>query len=132
VSAWALLDIIASMGLLGFTLAVIGLYGLISYSFSRRTAEIGIRMAMGATSSDVLNLVLRQGVVLAVVGIVLGGGLSMLVAPTLTAGVFGLMTPNAATYVVVPISLLVVSVAACYLPAKRTAALNPMRVMRNE
>ena len=131
-SAWALLDIIASMGLLGFTLAVIGLYGLISYSFSRRTAEIGIRMAMGATSSDVLNLVLRQGVVLAVVGIVLGGGLSMLVAPTLTAGVFGLMTPNAATYVVVPISLLVVSVAACYLPAKRTAALNPMRVMRNE
>ena len=132
VSAWVLLDIIASMGLLGFTIAVIGLYGLISYSVSRRTAEIGIRMAVGATSSDVLNLVLRDGLVLALTGIALGGGLTMLAAPALAAGVFGLMIPNRAIYVSVPIALLVVSVAACYLPAKRAAGLDPMRALRNE
>jgi ABC-type antimicrobial peptide transport system permease subunit len=127
-----LLQMIAVMGILGLILAVVGLYGLISYSVSRRTAEIGVRMAIGASRADVLRLVLRQGLILGVAGIAAGGALTAVAAPVLAAGLAGLGTLTSVTFVVVPIALLAVSAVASYLPARRAARLDPVHALRWE
>src|SRR4029077_7300202 len=116
----------------GLALALIGLYGLIAYSVARRTREIGIRLAVGARRADVLNMVLRQGLKLSVAGICIGGAVSVAVSRALTAGLIGLGHPNSATYVVVPMILLLVTMASCYLPALRASRTDPMVALRYE
>ena len=130
--AMTLMQVVATMGMLGLTLALVGLYGLIAYSVSRRTQEIGIRMAIGADSMEVLKMVLRQGLVLVLVGIVVGGAVSVVVARMLAIGLAGLGTPNPITYVVVPIALLLITLAACYIPARRASLIDPIRALRYE
>jgi predicted permease len=130
--AMTLIQTVATMGLLGLTLALIGLYGLIAYSVSRRTKEIGIRMAIGANKTEVLRLVLRQGFILAGTGILVGGALSVVVARMLTIGLAGLGAPNPLTYVVVPAALLLITLAACYIPARRASLIDPIRALRYE
>jgi putative ABC transport system permease protein len=130
--AMTLMQVVATMGLLGLTLALVGLYGLIAYSVSRRTQEIGIRMAIGANKMEVLKMVLRQGFVLVLAGIVVGGALSVVVARLLAIGLAGLGTPNPITYAVVPIALLLVTLAACYIPARRASLIDPIRALRYE
>ena len=127
-----ILRIVGTMGLLGLVLALIGLYGVVAYSVARRTREIGLRMAIGATGSDVLKMVLRQGLVLSLVGILVGGVASLFVARLLTAGLVGLGTPNPATYVVVPAALVCLTVAASYFPARRASRVDPLRALRYE
>lgn len=130
--AMTLMQTVATMGLLGLTLALIGLYGLIAYSVSRRTKEIGIRMAIGANKSEVVQMVLRQGFVLVGAGILVGGAISFAVAKMLTIGLAGLGTPNPITYVVVPIALLAITLLACYIPARRASLIDPIRALRYE
>jgi ABC-type antimicrobial peptide transport system permease subunit len=130
--AMTLMQVVATMGLLGLTLALVGLYGLIAYSVSRRTQEIGIRMAIGADKTEVLKMVLRQGLVLVMVGIAVGGVVSVVVARMLAIGLAGLGTPNPITYVVVPIALLLITLAACYIPARRASLIDPIRALRYE
>ena len=130
--AMTLMQTVATMGLLGLTLALVGLYGLIAYSVSRRTKEIGIRMAIGADKTNVLRMVLQQGLVLAAAGIVVGGVMSVLVAKMLAIGLAGLGTPSPITYVVVPIGLLLITLVACYIPARRAALIDPIRALHYE
>ena len=130
--AMTLMQVVATMGLLGLTLALVGLYGLIAYSVSRRTQEIGIRMAIGADKAEVLKMVLRQGLVLVLSGIAVGGAVSVIVARMLAIGLAGLGTPNPITYVVVPIALLSITLAACYIPARRASLIDPIRALRYE
>jgi macrolide transport system ATP-binding/permease protein len=130
--AMTLMQVVATMGLLGLTLALIGLYGLIAYSVSRRTQEIGIRMAIGATKGDVVKMVLRKGLVLVMAGIAVGGVVSFGVARLLAAGLVGLGTPSPVTYIVVPIGLLLITTAACYLPARRASLIDPIRALHYE
>jgi len=130
--AMTLMQTVATMGLLGLTLALIGLYGLIAYSVSRRTKEIGIRMAIGANRMEVLRMVLRQGFILAAAGILVGGAISVAVARMLAIGLAGLGTPNPITYVVVPIALLLITLVACYIPARRASLIDPIRALRYE
>jgi predicted permease len=125
-------EVVGAMGAVGLVLALIGLYGLIAYSVARRTREIGVRMAIGARPADVLNMILRQGLILSIAGICIGGLISVAVARVLATGLIGLGHPNAATYVIVPLVLLAVTLASCYLPAHRAARIDPNVALRYE
>lgn len=127
-----ILQTVSAMGLLGLVLAVVGLYGLIAYSVSRRTQEIGIRMALGAQRSNVAGLVLRQGFVLAMIGVAIGFAASIAVRGILMQGLIGLGTLSPMVLAIVPIGLLAVTMAACYLPAYRASRIDPIRALRWE
>jgi len=127
-----IMEIVGTMGMVGLSLALIGLYGLVAYSVARRTHEIGVRMAIGAVRADVLRMVLKHGLKLAITGIVIGGVISVATSRLLAAGLIGLGKPNPATYVAVPLLLLVVTLAACYLPALRASRVDPMKALRYE
>jgi macrolide transport system ATP-binding/permease protein len=127
-----ILRIVGTMGLLGLILALIGLYGVVAYSVARRTREIGLRMAIGADQSDVLKMVLRQGLMLSVLGIVAGGIASVFVARLLTAGLIGLGAPNPQTYIIVPALLIALTLIASYFPARRASLVDPLRALRYE
>jgi predicted lysophospholipase L1 biosynthesis ABC-type transport system permease subunit len=124
---------IGAMGLMGLGLAIVGLYGLVAYATSRRTKEIGIRMAIGAGRTAVLRMVLRQGLVLAVTGLVIGL-LAGLGAERLLAAAFpsgDTRFDPTAHLLVAPIVLAATFVAA-YIPARRAARLDPMKALRYE
>lgn len=125
-----LLQMISVAGLVGLGLALVGLYGLVSYTVSRRTREIGIRMAIGATRLDVMRLVLRQGLVLSVVGALLGLAASVQVFRVMSAGLAGLGSLSLWTLALVPAGLIAVTVSACWMPARRAARINPTIALR--
>ena len=125
-------QMVGTMGFIGLALATTGLYGLISYTVSRRVKEFGIRVAVGAKRRDVVWLVERRGLILAGLGIAIGGALSMAAAPILAADFPGLGVSSPAVYVLVPLALLMVSAIASYVPARRAAGLDPLRALRNE
>jgi len=127
-----ILELVSSMGLLGLALALVGLYGLISYSVSRRTQEIGIRMALGANRPNVVKMVLRQGLFLSLIGIAIGFVASLGVHSVLSRGLIGLGSSNPAVLVIVPLALLLVTMAACYVPALRASQVDPIRALRWE
>jgi putative ABC transport system permease protein len=128
-----LITMVGSMGLMGLSLAIVGLYGLVAYAATRRTREIGIRMAIGADRTTVLRLVLRQGIVLALVGLAVGlvasVGAGALLAAAFPSG--DNRTDFAALLLVTPIVLAVTFVAA-YIPARRASRINPMQALRYE
>ena len=123
----ALLAIFAAIGLL---LAAAGIYGLIAYSVAQRTREIGIRMALGASRGRILLSVLRQGALLATIGVVLGSAAAAGATRTMKAFVFGVSTLDPATYMLVAGLLIVVAVVASLVPAMRALRLNPVAALR--
>jgi putative ABC transport system permease protein len=127
-----IMQTVGAICLLGLALALIGLYGLVAYSVSRRTREIGIRMAIGAARSDVLSMVLRQGLLLSLIGVGVGGAASVVVGYGLSAALVGLGTPNPAIYVIVPIVLIGLTAAASYVPARRASRVDPLSALRDE
>jgi macrolide transport system ATP-binding/permease protein len=127
-----LMQATGAMGTLGLTLALVGLYGLVAYSVTRRTREIGIRMAIGAGKSDVMRMVLRQGLILSLTGILVGSVLSVAVGRLILAGLVGLGAPSPATFVMVPVVLIALTIAASYIPARRAARVDPLRALRDE
>jgi predicted permease len=125
-------QMVGTMGFIGLALAATGLYGLVAYTVSRRVKEFGIRVALGASRGDVVWLVERRGLILALIGIAIGGVLTRVAVPMLNAGFLGLGASSPVVYAFVPVVLLVVSAAASYLPARRAAGLDPLRALRNE
>jgi len=125
-------QLVTTIGLCGLLLAAIGLYGVIAYSVSRRTREIGIRIAIGADHGAVLQLVLRQGAALTLIGVVLGSCLAILVSPVLQSQLVGVNPRDPVVFLAVPILLCTVSLLACYIPARRAARTHPLSALRQE
>jgi predicted permease len=119
-------------GLLALMLACIGLYGLLSYEVARRTREIGIRMALGAQVGDVLRLVVKQGIALALVGAVVGIGVALGVTRYLTSMLYDVHANDPLTTIAVAVLLTLVALAACYIPARRAMRIDPMVALRYE
>jgi predicted permease len=119
-------------GFIGLVLAAIGLYGVMSYSVSRRTREIGIRIALGAQLSAVHRLILRQGMVLVIVAMALGLPAAFAVAGLLSSFLYGIRPHDAMTFTVVPLFLAAVALAACWLPAWRATRIDPQISLRYE
>ena len=118
--------------LLALVLSAVGLYGVLGYVVAQRTQEIGIRLALGAQRSSVLRMVIRQGMVLTVAGIVLGLAGSLLVGRVISSLLFGISAIDPITFTVVALVLLLVSLAASYIPAWRASRLDPMVALRYE
>jgi ABC-type antimicrobial peptide transport system permease subunit len=117
---------------LALALASVGIYGVMSYSAAERTREIGIRMAMGAQSGDVLKLVLKQGVYLIAFGLAFGLVGSYALTRLLSSFLFGVDTTDLATFVGIALLLGTVALIACYIPARRATKVDPMISLRYE
>ena len=117
---------------LALVLACVGLYGLIAYAVAQRTHEIGVRMALGAQPSDVLRLVLRQGMGLTIAGLIVGIAIGSVATPVLTDMLFGVTPRDPLTFIGVPVLLLLVAFLACYIPARRATRIDPLVALRCE
>jgi putative ABC transport system permease protein len=124
-------EVAGLFGLLGLLVAVLGLFSLLSYTVSQRTREIGIRMAVGAGRREVLRMVLRQGMALVTVGLVLGIAGSLALNPLMSSVLFGVGAADPFTFLEVTAVLLLVTLAASYLPARRAAELDPLKALRS-
>jgi predicted permease len=121
---------VGGFGILALVLAGIGIYGVLAYTTRQRTHELGIHMALGAEPGDVLRLVLRQGLTLAVLGLALGLAASLILTRALSSELFGVSATDPLTFAGVAILLTVVVVAACYIPARRAMRVDPMVALR--
>lgn len=121
-----------AFGLVALTLAAVGVYGVMAVVVSERTQEMGIRLALGAAPRQVLNLVVRQGLALAAIGIVFGFGASAALTPLMAGQLFGIGPTDPATLALVPALLLVVALLACAVPARRAMRVDPIIALRYE
>jgi predicted permease len=121
-----------SFGVLALLLAAVGIYGVVSYTTRQRTHEIGIRIALGAGKAQILRDVLRQGLMLTVAGLTVGVIASFILTRFLRTMLYGVGTTDLATFASVVIVLCAVAAIACYLPARRAAAIDPVQALRTE
>lgn len=118
--------------LLALVLSTVGIYGVMAYNVAERTREIGIRVALGARSNDVLKIVLAQGCRLAALGLLLGVAAALALTRLMASMIYGVSSTDAATFFTVALLLGAVALAACYIPARRALRVDPMVALRYE
>jgi ABC-type antimicrobial peptide transport system permease subunit len=127
------MKLVGSMGVVGLLLAIAGLYGLVAYNVSHRTREIGIRMALGAASSDVLRMVMGKGLVLMMgIGAVIGLAMGLAVEQLMNSMLFNAGGVDILAYVIVVPSPFLVTMLAAYVPARRASLIAPTQALRYE
>jgi predicted permease len=126
------IDLVGTMGLVGLLLAIAGLYGLVAYNVSRRTHEIGIRMALGAASSDVLRMVMGKGIVLVAIGTALGLAMGFALEQFMNSMLFNSVGVDVVAYIIVVPTLFLVTMLATYVPARRASRIAPTQALRYE
>lgn len=122
----------AGFGILALILACIGIYGIMAYNVARRTSEIGIRMALGARSRQVLLMVLRESTVLAIIGVAAGLTAAFALTRFIRAMLYGLQPADPATLIVATLILLAIAITSAYGPARRASRIDPMQALRHE
>jgi ABC-type antimicrobial peptide transport system permease subunit len=124
--------VMSAFAALALVLAGVGIYGVISYSVNQRTREIGIRLALGARTGSVRNLVIRQGLVPALAGIGVGLGAAAMLTRFLATMLYGVAPIDALTFTAIPIALLLVAAGSVFLPALRASRIEPLEALRAE
>jgi putative ABC transport system permease protein len=124
--------LLTAFGLLAMCLAAIGIYGVVSEAVSQRTREIGIRMAVGAEAADVVRMVMRRSLALAVAGIAIGLAASLYLTRFIQSLLFGVKATDAVAFVGAAMVLLAVALLAGFLPARRASRIHPAAVLRSE
>jgi len=124
-----LLTIFAAVALV---LTIVGLYGVMSYAVAQRTNEIGIRLALGAQTKDVLTLVVKQGALLIAIGLVIGLIGAFAAMRVVQSLLFGVTTKDPMTFISAAVVLAVIGLLACYLPARRATKVDPIEALRRE
>ena len=125
-------SLLGALGLLALSLAMAGLYAVVAYLVAHRTHEIGVRMALGAQRTDVLKLVVGQGLKLTLIGIAVGAGGGLVLARFLTSLLYGVTPTDPLTFIAVSLTFAAVALTASYIPARRAASVDPMVALRYE
>lgn len=124
--------LLGTLGALAFLLTAVGLYGVISYTVVQRTREMGIRLALGADRTAILGMIVKNGMLLACAGALIGLTAAFLLTRLMASLLFGVGPKDPVTFVCVPIALLAVAILASYIPARRAARVDPMVALHYE
>jgi putative ABC transport system permease protein len=125
-------SMLSVFGALALLIAAVGLYGVLSYVVTQRTREIAIRIALGATPKQVMSLILKQGLILTLVGLVVGSGLALTAGRLLQSQLLGVSANDPLTFIGVALLLVGMALLACFIPARRATKVDPLVALRYE